>query len=168
MIDLVKSVALDLRAALGMLFTRPLRVLCYLYIMRVPVLTLGIMILFPLLSWLGPLRALTVGAYEVESFAQALLATLGFVLAGGSAYSVASAFAEGVGLRYPGAAYDTSRRASGGGGWQWVSPFWGTSAGCSPPPSTAWIPPSPRSLLIRVPVGGGSWPEASSDCSSPP
>ncbi|WP_050030421.1 hypothetical protein [Verrucomicrobium sp. BvORR034] len=111
MIDLVKSVALDLRAALGMLFTRPLRVLCYLYIMRVPVLTLGIMILFPLLSWLGPLRALTVGAYEVESFAQALLATLGFVLAGGSAYSVASAFAEGVGLRYPGAAYDTSRRA---------------------------------------------------------
>lgn len=111
MIDLVKSVTLDLRAALGMLFTRPLRVLCYLYIMRVPVLTLGIMILFPLLSWLGPLRALTVGAYEVESFAQALLATLGFVLAGGSAYTVASAFAEGVGLRYPGAAYDTSRRA---------------------------------------------------------
>lgn len=92
-------------------FTKPLRVLGYLYVMRVAALVALVIIAMPLLSWIGPLRSLTVGAYEVTHWMQALVATVIFALASGSVYAMAAAFAQGIGKRYRGHVFAISPMA---------------------------------------------------------
>lgn len=106
-----------------------LPVLTYLYLVRVLVIALLVMLLMPLLSWLGPLRSLTVGAFDlgvdqdlltiegasllgitmtvpvysfVTVFLKAFMASFVFQIATVSLMTVADTFAYGFMLRYPG------------------------------------------------------------------
>jgi len=99
-IHMLSTVTGDIWSAVRVVVSRPLRVLGYLYLLRVAVIITFVTLAFPILSWLGPLRSLTVGAYEVRNFWPALTATIVFTLVSGSGYAVALAFADGIGKRY--------------------------------------------------------------------
>ena len=95
-------------------------VLTYLYLVRLIVLALLVMAALPLLSWLGPLRSLTVGAFDASTkanhgailgeastntgwllFVRCMLTTTFLVAACRGIETIASTFASGARARYP-------------------------------------------------------------------
>ncbi len=97
-----------------------LPVLGYLYLARVICLAVLFLLAMPLLSWWGPLRSLTAGAFDVATFTRdgmfrpwftllkSFLATVVFQLAAGALVTVTAAYHHGFPDRYPGAGKEPS------------------------------------------------------------
>lgn len=90
-------------------FRGGLPVLTYLHLARVPLCANLLMLAMPLLCWLGPLRSLTVGAFEVDTFVQAFWSTVIFMTATGGVITIADTFAHGSVDRYPGSQGESAK-----------------------------------------------------------
>lgn len=102
----------------GQVVSSALPLLGYLYLCRVAVLCALVMVLFPWLSWLGPLRSLTVGAYEVTGWLQSALASMVFMVAGGGVIVAAEIHALRSGRRYA-STHAVAKKALGW--WRWLA-----------------------------------------------
>jgi len=89
--------------------------LTYLHLVRVPLCANLLMLALPVLCWLGPLRALTVGAFEVDTFWQSFWSTVIFMTATGGVITIADTFAHGAVDRYPSSRAEAARAMEG---WQ--------------------------------------------------
>lgn len=96
-------------------FRSGLPLLTYLHLVRVPLCANLLMLALPVLCWLGPLRALTVGAFEVDTFWQSFWSTVIFMTATGGVITIADTFAHGAVDRYPSSRAEAARAMEG---WQ--------------------------------------------------
>ncbi len=136
----------------------------YLYQVRVAFITLLIFCLLPLFCWLGPLRPLTIGAFDVNQFIESFAAVIIFVATAGGITSVMETFTAGARKRYP----DTRKAAAASlDTWRWLG-FAGAMA------NTVWmllvscwgadqdlkvrvISGAVTGFFVSLFIGGGAW-----------
>lgn len=144
-------------------FRSGLPVLTYLHLVRVPLCANLLMLALPVLCWLGPLRSLTVGAFEVETFWQSFWSSVIFMTATGGVITIADTFAHGSVDRYPASRAEAAKAMEG---WQAIGVIiallniaWMLLVSCHERSEgkASLLSGAALGFLLCVAVAGGAW-----------